>query len=79
MKKDVANKIKEIIGDLDCPKNFKCAKQEFKHLCKGKDVGLDHFLECVDENDVNCVFSVSYGKSRYCTCPLRVYLAKKLK
>ena len=78
MKKDVTNKIKEIIGDLNCPKNFKCAKHGFKHLCKGKDAGLDNFLECLDEDASNCAFSVSYGKSCYCKCPLRVYPAKEL-
>ena len=62
MKKDVTNKIKEIIGDLNCSKNFKCAKHEFKHLCKGKDIGLDKFLECLNEDDLNCIFRVPYGK-----------------
>jgi hypothetical protein len=78
VKKDVKNKIKEIIGELNCPKNFSCTKHEFKHLCKGKDIGLDSFLECQEKDTSNCVFSVSYGQSRYCSCPLRVYLAKKL-
>jgi hypothetical protein len=78
MEKDVTKKIKEIIGELNCPKNFKCTKQGFKHLCKGKNVGLDHYLECLEENTVNCTFRVPYGKSHYCRCPLRVYLAKKL-
>jgi hypothetical protein len=75
--------IKEIIDDLKCPKDFKCNKQGFEGLCKVNDVGLDFFVECSEihrnECTKRCTFRVSYGYSYYCSCPLRVYIAKRLK
>ena len=35
--------IKEIIGHLKCPKNFKCYKSGFDVLCKVKDIGMELF------------------------------------
>ncbi len=29
------------MGNMQCPKNFKCAKNGFKLLYKAKDIGLD--------------------------------------
>jgi hypothetical protein len=76
-------KIKEIIDDLKCPKDFKCYKQGFEGLCQVKDVGLDSVVECLEINrnecTNGCTFRVSYGHAYYCTCPLRVYIAKRLK
>ena len=62
MKKDVINKIINIITVLNCPKNFKCGKRVFKNLCKGKDVGFDTHLECSEKDALNCAFSISFEK-----------------
>ncbi len=35
--------IKEIIGHLKCPKDFKCYKSGFDVLCKVKDIGMELF------------------------------------
>ena len=79
MEQDHEKQLKEIMGGLLCPKDFKCYKQGFKNLCKAKDVGLESHLECLEEHPYDCPLSVSFGGLYYCDCPLRVYIAKNLK
>ncbi|MBW2173948.1 MAG: hypothetical protein JRF64_04775 [Deltaproteobacteria bacterium] len=78
MEQDIKKKIKEIMGDIECPKGFKCCTEGLENLCKAQDVGLDGLLECLEGHLRECVFSVHYGSVFYCTCPLRIYIAKKL-
>jgi|Deesub1362A_J573_1020465.scaffolds.fasta_scaffold00341_22 two-component system response regulator len=73
---DVRREIEEIIKELDCPKDFRCYKTGFKDLCKAKNT--DTFLECLEKEGEKCPFSVFYGYSYFCRCPIRMYLAKKL-
>ena len=79
MKKLKKKILKEIIDDIQCPKDFECYKSEFEHLCEIKDIGVDTFLECLDKEANGCTFSVSFGGSYFCRCPLRIYIAKELK
>ncbi len=72
-------KAKQILGDLKCGKGLKCVNSGLQGICKAKDIGLKSFLECLEENPYECPFSVSFGRSYFCQCPLRVYIAKKLK
>jgi hypothetical protein len=71
--------IAEIIGDLKCSKDFKCYRSGFENLCKAKDFGAELFLECLEENPEECKFSSHWKTFWLCDCPLRVYIAKKLK
>jgi hypothetical protein len=71
--------IKKIIGRLKCRHEFRCCKMGFQDLCKAKDIGLESHLECLEEHPFDCTFSVAFGHSYFCHCPLRVYIAKKLK
>jgi hypothetical protein len=71
--------IAEIIGGLRCPKDFRCYRSGFENLCKAKDFGNRYLLECLEETPEQCKFSVVAGGSCFCHCPLRVYIAKKLK
>ena len=68
----------EIIGEMTCPKNFLCAESGFENLCKAKDMGLEHYLECLEAEVSSCKFAVAFGYGHFCRCPLRVYLAKNL-
>jgi hypothetical protein len=70
--------IEKIIAGTSCAKDFKCYRSNLSQLCKAKDVGLESFLECLEHNPRNCEFSISYGDSYFCRCPVRVYIAKKL-
>ena len=71
--------IEEIIGQMKCSKDFRCYQSGLEVLCKAKDIGLDTYLECMEASPQMCLFSVAFGYSHLCQCPLRVYIAKKLK
>jgi len=77
MEDSTKRKIEEIIGQMKCPKDFVCYKSGLKILCKAEDVGMQSYLKCLEENPSDCVFSMGYAESHYCTCPLRCYIAKK--
>jgi hypothetical protein len=79
MEQDHEKELKEIMAGLACPKDFKCYRHGFENLCKAQDVGLETFLECLEEHPYDCPLSVSFGGLYYCRCPLRVYISKKLK
>jgi len=79
MEQDDKKQIEQIISQMECPKDFKCHKSGFESLCKAKDIGIEGVVECLEENPKKCKFSVAFGYSYFCRCPLRVYIAKKLK
>lgn len=61
------------------PEGCKCHKDGLDDPCKAKDLGLESFVECLEENPLECVSSFTFADSHYCYCPLRVYMANKLK
>lgn len=79
MDKEIKEKIDQIAAKIECSKDFRCVKHDFTEICRAKDVRLEEHLECLDEKAYECPFSISYGNSYYCRCPLRVYLCKELK
>ncbi|UCD87471.1 MAG: hypothetical protein JSV01_06890 [Desulfobacterales bacterium] len=44
--------------------------------CKAKDIGLDAFVQCLEEDSFRCPFSVRYSHSYFCRSAARVYAAK---
>lgn len=72
-------KINKIISGFQCPKGFKCYKSGFENVCKAKDVGMETFLICLEDDPKGCVFAIPYGRGHFCHCPLRIYIAKELK
>jgi hypothetical protein len=73
-------RIEEILSGFQCPKDFVCYTSELTQLCKAEDIGLNSFLLCQEEDPEDCKFSaVVFGDKHFCSCPLRVYIAKKLK
>jgi hypothetical protein len=78
MDQDLKKEIKKIIGEIQCGREFCCLETGFDKSCKARDVGLEEYLECLEENASLCPFSVSYGSKYFCSCPLRVYICKKL-
>jgi len=78
MVEDYRKQIQQIMGDMRCAKDFKCAKSGFSNLCRALDVGLEHQLLCLEDNPSDCMFCSSSRGGYLCDCPLRVYIAKKL-
>ena len=68
--------IKQILGQMKCPLDFRCTKDGCEHVCMAKDVGLDHLLECLETDPPDCGFSLQSNSAVLCECPLRVYLTK---
>ena len=79
MDEEVRRKIEEIMEGMNCPKAFRCADAGFEGLCQARDFGLENYLECHDDEPRNCSFALPYAHEFFCQCPLRVYLAKKLR
>ncbi len=71
--------IEEIIAQFKCPKDFQCYKSGFENLCKAEDVGMVSYLHCLEEDPRNCLFLLPIADTNYCKCPLRGYIAKRLK
>jgi hypothetical protein len=78
MEESTKRELEKIIGQMKCPKDFVCYTSGFKALCKAEDVGMKSYLKCLEEKPTDCVFSLGYAESYYCTCPLRCYIAKKV-
>lgn len=76
MEEKIRKKVESIIGQMSCPKDFKCAKSDFKYLCLAKDIGLKSHLLCLERAPFKCHFSLEMEKKYYCACPLRIYLAQ---
>jgi hypothetical protein len=78
MRDDHLKQITQIMGDMHCPKKFRCAESGFEDLCKAKDGGLENYLDCLEKNSSSCLFALSFGYGHFCQCPLRIYLCKKM-
>ncbi len=67
-----------IIGQIKCPKDFRCYRSGFDILCQAKKYGVESLLECLDEKPDKCLFSFHFGGTYFCKCPLRIYIAEHL-
>jgi hypothetical protein len=56
----------------------KCDKAECEFSCEARDIGLDSYVECLEERAHLCAFSVRYAHAYYCKNRARVYAAKQL-
>jgi hypothetical protein len=79
MEENVKKAVEKIMAKMRCVKKFECVESEFENLCKAKDFGLDHYLECLEPEPQRCTFALCFGAGYLCSCPLRVYVAKNLK
>jgi hypothetical protein len=76
MQESTKKKLEDLIGQIQCPKDFICYRSGLEKLCKAEDVGMKSYLKCLEESPRDCVFSLGYAESYYCTCPLRRHIAK---
>ncbi len=79
MDEETKKEIEEIIGQMKCSKDFQCYRFGFEKVCKAREIGVESFLDCLEEKPLGCKFSMLFGDTYMCQCPLRVYIAKKLK
>ena len=71
--------IEKIIDQMECPKDFLCYESGFELLCKARPIEGIPFLECLEEVPQLCAFSLHFGGTHFCECPVRVYVAKEMK
>jgi hypothetical protein len=74
-------KLKKEIERLlkNCPEGCKCRQRGIEDLCYVRDVGLETFVRCLEENSLDCFHRIVFGRANYCSCPPRVSIAKQLK
>ncbi len=77
MEERTKKELEELIAQTKCPKDFICYRSGLRELCKAEDVGMKSYLRCLEENPRDCLFSLGYAESYYCTCALRLHIAKK--
>lgn len=75
---DHLEKIKEIMKNMKCPKHFECCRLGDEDTCQAKDIGLESLVECTRKDPVGCDYSLSFGYSWFCQCPLQLYVAKEM-
>lgn len=76
---DVKRQMEKIISGIKCQKDFECYKSEFENLTKVRNLKAQDLIECLGENSQSCDFALPFGEGYFCKCPLRAYIAKKLK
>jgi hypothetical protein len=80
MEQDRKIDVEQIMGQLECPKDFQCCMSGLEDLCQATDIGSELFLGCLEADSEGCKFSFAFfGYGHLCECPLRVYITKKLK
>ena len=70
--------IQSTIARMRCPKGFECYKSGFMKLGKVRSVLEGKLVECLEHRQEACEFAVDFGSGRFCECPLRDFLLKKL-
>lgn len=73
-------RLEKLKQEMECPYNFACCESNFKNLCQGESIA-ESYIKCDDKNcfPAKCDFSISFGYSYFCKCPIRVMVCKELK
>jgi hypothetical protein len=61
-----------------CPEGCRCHNNGNGCLCKGLDVGLETYVECMEAHPFECPSAIRFGGVFYCSCPTVVHLIKEL-
>ena len=74
------NKVEKMLHGLNCSKGFTCFISGQEDLCRAEDIGLDSYLVCLNiiRENVHSLLQ-RMETCHFCQCPLRVYIAKKMK
>jgi hypothetical protein len=69
---DYPEQLEAIKSKVECSKDFECQKEGSDVCSSVRAVG--QLLECSEENAKYCRYSLSFGYSYFCKCPLNNYL-----
>jgi hypothetical protein len=71
--------IEELISSTSCSKGFECYTSGFERLCPVMCFAGGQKLECMDRCESTCEFQAAFGWGHICQCPVRQYVARKLR
>jgi len=71
------SKIRKIMRDMHCHRDFECYKSSFENLSRAGIVGDAIKVICLEEEAKICNYGLAFGYGYICKCPLRNYVAKK--
>ena len=71
-------RIRELLGKIECPHEFKCAASGFRYLCEAERVGVECEFRCTAEDPGDCVLANNVDGEHHCICPLRKYICENL-
>ncbi|MHC4616848.1 MAG: hypothetical protein ACYTEQ_03750 [Planctomycetota bacterium] len=69
------SRLEEVMTEIHCQKGFECYTSDFEKLGKIGGIKANGLLECLEQNSQDCPFSLSFGDTCSCLCPLRIYIA----
>jgi hypothetical protein len=72
-------RMQDIMGEMQCPKDFECYKSGFEELCKVRIICGGQLIECLEEKAQSCQLGFSFGYGYFCDCKLRKYIARNFK
>ena len=78
MREEDRTRIKEFLGNIDCPNEFRCAASGFRYICKAEVGDSPCEILCLEKNPERCVFAKLDEGEFHCDCPLRRYICEKL-
>lgn len=70
-------RLEQIRQGMSCPKAFPCAEPGFEDVCRARHIGMESFVECLEEDPRACPYVMPFGEGYFCKCPMRVFLAKR--
>ena len=72
--------IRKLMDHVQCTNGFRCAKSEFKDLCRAKDIsGSGEHLMCMEDPGAPCGFQIPHGHGTLCHCQVRFYLHMEMR
>ncbi len=70
------NKLKE---KINCSKKYRCINDSIKDPCEAKYHAVSNLMKCPDIQSKFCEFSIPFGATYACKCPLRKLIAMNFK
>ena len=61
---------------VKCDKDFACLRTGAGKLCMARDIGLEHNVACLEQNEWACRYRLKTALGRFCHCPVRVQMEK---
>ena len=61
-----------------CKRDLACYNSNFQDVAKGTVINGGQAVECLEKGAKTCNYSIPFGLSYFCNCPMRQYIAQKL-